>query len=451
MKKNYKNLLKAALLSGLTFGSAFVSNAQVTTFDYTGTIQTYTVPVGVYTLEIESVGAGGGQGVAANSGVAGKGARMIGTFNVVPGQVLNILVGQQGFGANYVGGGGGGTYVWDLASSDLLIAAGGGGGGGATDGGFDSYNGMDASITESGTNGSGMPDGAGVDGQGGTTPTTGTYAGGGAGYYSDGAAGTVHGCTQDCTGGTALGAGGLGGGDIGFSAADGGYGGGGGGNARCGAVGGGGGGGYSGGGAGGEAIGSEYGGGGGGGSFNGGSNQDNLAGVGTGNGSVIINEICDPIVITYTTLDETVAGNGAIDITVTGGGGAYTFDWDNDGTGDFDDSEDLVGVTGGTYTVEVQDESICDNAIEIIDVDSQLSVDENSIEMAVYPNPTVDFVTVSLNGSFTYEVTAINGKVIASGSANNTTNVSLQNVEAGSYMLTISMNNVKQTIIIVKQ
>ncbi len=50
---------------------------------------------------------------------------------------------------------------------------------------------------------------------------------------------------------------------------------------------------------------------------------------------------------------------GAIDITVTGGVGGFLFDWNNDGTGDFDDFEDLSGVPVGTYNVEVQDANGC--------------------------------------------------------------------------------------------
>ena len=49
---------------------------------------------------------------------------------------------------------------------------------------------------------------------------------------------------------------------------------------------------------------------------------------------------------------------GLIDITITGGTGPYTFDWDNDGTGDNDDSEDLE-IGNGTYIVNGIDANGC--------------------------------------------------------------------------------------------
>jgi hypothetical protein len=51
--------------------------------------------------------------------------------------------------------------------------------------------------------------------------------------------------------------------------------------------------------------------------------------------------------------------DGAIDITVGGGVAGYTYDWNNDGTGDFDDIEDLSSVLSGVYIVEVMDVNGC--------------------------------------------------------------------------------------------
>jgi hypothetical protein len=60
-------------------------------------------------------------------------------------------------------------------------------------------------------------------------------------------------------------------------------------------------------------------------------------------------------------VDPTCFGfeDGNIDILVEGGTPDYTFDWDNDGTGDFDDFEDLSIVGAGTYEVVVLDENGC--------------------------------------------------------------------------------------------
>lgn len=73
--------------------------------------------------------------------------------------------------------------------------------------------------------------------------------------------------------------------------------------------------------------------------------------------------ITEPAVIDATLATDNISCvgelDGAIDMTVTGGTGAYTFDWDNDGTGDTDDAEDLTGLTFGNYEVEIIDANGC--------------------------------------------------------------------------------------------
>ena len=80
----------------------------------------------------------------------------------------------------------------------------------------------------------------------------------------------------------------------------------------------------------------------------------------TANQSVLINEP-SPISLTATLQNPSCNGgaNGAIDLFVSGGTAPFTFDWDNDGTGDFDDTEDLTGVSFGTYVVAVVDNNSC--------------------------------------------------------------------------------------------
>lgn len=89
---------------------------------------------------------------------------------------------------------------------------------------------------------------------------------------------------------------------------------------------------------------------GGGGSYNDAIDQVNTPSNHAGAGQAIITVICPEIVVTYTTTLEAFGGDAAIDNTVSGGDGTFVFDWDNDGTGDFDDSEGLTDLVAGNLS-----------------------------------------------------------------------------------------------------
>lgn len=186
----------------------------------TNGIQLWTVQTsGVY--NITCAGASGG----INGTVyGGRGALISGKVALTAGNVIAILIGQQGTGR----GGGGGTFIVNNTTSTLLFAAGGGGGPTRAAG-------LDASLTTIGVSG------ASGGGAGGTGPNGGgaSVGAGGGGYSGAGTNGTD---TSTTNGGAAYTSGGAGG--VGVGANNGGFGGGGGG----GSTGGGGGGGYGGGG-----------------------------------------------------------------------------------------------------------------------------------------------------------------------------------------------------------
>ena len=105
-------------------GEGRVSTTQ--TFNYTGSIVSWTVPAGVTTVRIEAWGGQGG----GNRG--GKGARVRGDFIVTPGETLKLIVAENGYRTNqgdYGAGGGGGSFVYRNATDPypLLVAGGGGG------------------------------------------------------------------------------------------------------------------------------------------------------------------------------------------------------------------------------------------------------------------------------------------------------------------------------------
>lgn len=312
----------AEAVSGTSGGS--------TTLSYTGSIQTFTVPAGVTSITIDGRGAQGG---TSGSNPGGLGARMVGTFAVTPGQVLQILVGQQGGTGTQQGGGGGGTFVVASGNTPLLVAGGGGGGHYAsyTTGVSTNMNGTTGTAGMAGYNGNnGVVAGAGgANGSGGFTSTsypTGGGSGGG-GFNTNGVNGNAS------TGGAAYVNGGTAGQGAGFpNGGHGGYGGGGGAD-WANWTGGGGGGGYSGGGAG-----VYYGCGGGGGSYNAGSAQSNTSGFQTGNGQVIISwsgVSCTsarvPVPVTVTPLASPTANGSSISCgattTLTASGSSGSYEW----------------------------------------------------------------------------------------------------------------------------
>lgn len=143
MRNRYKLLL--LLLSAGTL--------RAQTFGFTGAAQTFTVPACVTTITVDMRGASGGSGPTAPGGLGG---RVQATLPVIPGEVLQIFVGEVGF--NNTGShpgvynGGGGVYSYSSGGTsgtggggtdirrapygvaDRIAVAGGGGGGGYQNG-----------------------------------------------------------------------------------------------------------------------------------------------------------------------------------------------------------------------------------------------------------------------------------------------------------------------------
>jgi hypothetical protein len=312
-----------------------------TTFNYTGTLQTYTVPVGVTSIHIEARGAQGGSVTIACAATGGLGAQMTGDFSVTPGEVLTILVGGQGQTNGEDGGGGGGSFVVRTGNVPLIVAGGGGGASNNIQICTGNRNGVNASITTSGTASANGLVAGGTGGNGGGANVG--SGGGGGGFNTDGVGGSGNPNGR----GRAFVNGGAGG--TGIASDHGGFGGGGsgwfyGGN-------GGGGGGYSGGGTDGNYPSTYFGGGGGGGSYNIGTNQVNTAGVQTGNGLVIISVPFNAIVSQTQAISCNGGTNGSLTATVGGGTGPYSYSWAPSGG----TSATATGLGAGTYTVTVTD------------------------------------------------------------------------------------------------
>ncbi len=109
------------------------------------------------------------------------------------------------------------------------------------------------------------------------------------------------------------------------------------------------------------------------------------------------------------------AGNGSIDLVIVPGvpdyfDGGTQYDWDNDGTGDNDDTEDLSGLAPGTYNVTVTDENGCTavaNATIIEPAPLVISVDATSNETCDYSDDaTIDVSATGGTGTYTYQIIA---------------------------------------------
>jgi hypothetical protein len=152
--------------------------------------------------------------------------------------------------------------------------------------------------------------------------------------------------------------------------------------------------------------------------------------------------------ITLMSSDEIAGNDGSITLTVNSGNGTLTFDWDNDGTGDNDDTSNQTSLAGGTYTVTVIDAFGCTTTESII-VGSQLGLEEIGNNIVVYPNPTNGEVSIQLSGNFEYTLVNTLGQVIYKGKAVDSEKIDLSKLENGSYFLRITQeerSSVRQLI-----
>jgi len=187
--------------SGARQFSITVKAPVVTTYNYTRTVQTWTKPAGITSINAVMWGAGGGGGNPSGQGGAG-GGYTYGTIDVSSVSYLHVIVGQLGHGENSHfndgngnGNGGGLSGIFTSFDSDrsathgrsVLIA--GGGGGGGNNGGYPGTGGGSSGVAGSG----GQGGGAGTQSAGGSTASSGGS------------------CTSNCTAQKLRGANGCGG------------------------------------------------------------------------------------------------------------------------------------------------------------------------------------------------------------------------------------------------
>lgn len=150
---------------------------------------------------------------------------------------------------------------------------------------------------------------------------------------------------------------------------------------------------------------------------------------------------------------ETYGMDGAIYLSIYSSTAAFPFtvDWDTDGTGDNDDTENQFYLTAGDYTVVVTDANGCYTELTVT-VSSQVSVGEEQMsEFTVYPNPSTGHLFIQpltvMGENVTGQITDASGRVVETIAFNGTqlVEVDLTGQERGIYFLTITVDG-SQTI-----
>jgi hypothetical protein len=150
----------------------------------------------------------------------------------------------------------------------------------------------------------------------------------------------------------------------------------------------------------------------------------------TTSSSATLTQPISGIVLTETHSNVLCQGNttGSIDLTVTGGSGTYSYSWDNG-----QNTEDLLNLSAGIYTVTVTDNSNCTSilSVTITEPVSALSASATVTNVLCNGNSTgaIDLAVSGGTGPYSYNWS--NGLLIED----------ISNLTAGTYTVVVTDNN----------
>lgn len=141
--------------------------------------------------------------------------------------------------------------------------------------------------------------------------------------------------------------------------------------------------------------------------------------------------------VTGTISHETINGNGAIDITVSGGVIPYIFSWSENSQ-----NEDLLNLSSGVYDVLVEDANGCTvNAqFEVLNQNNaDLSENAEDWTVSLYPNPNGGVFTLLLPSQFDFMVQVVDaqGRTVYENKASGPLQMSLD-LAAGKYLCRVT-------------
>lgn len=391
---------KTYTTSGLYYDTV-VLGAKDTTFSFTGSDQSFTVPIGTTNLGVALSGAGGGVGHNDYSYTdGGSGAYVTGVVSVTSQAVINVIVGEGGasgieekpndstYGGGtagtYInnghhGGAGGGRTALQISGKDV-VSAGGGGGGGYT---------KDGLMKVGGAGGSGTgPNGGGT---GGGYPYDST-AGDGAGGYS---------YLNDPL----------------FTLVA---------------------------------------------STNGGANNagiDSTVSVDGGNGKALISWVKDSVYVLNLTINETDASVTVNGTTITANENGVAYQWldcdNNYSIISGETGQSFTAIANGNYAVELSKNGCVDTSDCASITSVSIAVLSKNVGVSVYPNPTTEMVNVAFDQSVDnveLEITDMQGKMVSRQMFGTFLNTSIKMPDpVGIYFLTIKTEEGYNTLKLIRE
>ena len=149
--------------------------------------------------------------------------------------------------------------------------------------------------------------------------------------------------------------------------------------------------------------------------------------------------------------NENLGGDGAINLTPTGGTPGYAFAWTGP-NGFTATTQDLTGLNDGSYSVTITDANGCTTTINnIVVAPSTIGIDElNGSTFVVFPNPTNGIVNIVLTNPTGEEVairiTDVTGRMIYNSDREELTfNIDLSAAADGTYFLHVITDQKRTT------